>query len=440
MKAVMSGNEAIARGAYEYGVKFAAAYPGTPSTEILENLSAYDGIDAQWSPNEKVAVEVALGASIGGVRALAAMKHVGVNVAADPLMTAAYTGINGGFVIISADDPGMHSSQNEQDNRNYARFAKIPMLEPADSDEAKRFLGIAFDISERFDLPVMIRMTTRVCHSKSIVDLAEPLDVPAKPYKKDFVKYVMLPSSARVRRVSLEERIAKAKEFSESFEENRIEEGDRKIGIITNGVTYQYAREIFPDASYLKLAMINPLPEKTIRRFASMVDKLIVIEELDPFLEEQIRGMGIAVHGKEIFPNIGEFSADVLEESYHKKNAGKVELKIPARLPVLCPGCSHRSVFYAIQKLRLIAMGDIGCYTLAALPPLESMDSCICMGASIGGALGMAKVLPEKQRKKVVWGSSAIRPSSIRGSPASWRRCTITGSGRSASSTTARRR
>lgn len=402
MKAIMSGNEAIARGAYEYGVKFASAYPGTPSTEILEYVSRYEEIDSQWSPNEKVAVEVALGASIGGVRAIVAMKHVGVNVAADPLMTAAYTGITGGFVLISADDPGMHSSQNEQDNRNYAKFAKIPLLEPSDSDEAKRFLGIALDISEQLDLPVMLRMTTRVCHSSSVVSLGEKQDIPRKPYKKDFVKYVMLPSSARVRRIALEERIEKAKKFSERFQENRIEKGDKKIGFISSGVTYQYARELFPEASFLKLAMAFPLPEKKIRRFASMVERLIVIEELDPFLEEQIRAMGIEVHGKDIFSNIGEFDVDVLDRSFYKKRKKSADLNIPARPPVLCPGCSHRSVFYAFQKLRLMPMGDIGCYTLAALPPLGSMDSCICMGASIGVALGMTRVLPEKQKQKVV--------------------------------------
>ena len=402
MKQVLSGNEAIARGAYEFGVRFASAYPGTPSTEILEWISKAKEIDAEWAPNEKVAYEVAMGASMGGARSLVAMKHVGVNVAADPFMTSAYTGVNGGLVLISADDPSMHSSQNEQDNRNFAKFAKIPMLEPSDSQEAKDFIGEALRISEEFDSPVMLRVTTRVCHAKSVVEMKERTEVPLKPYKRDMQKYVMLPTSARGRRKFVEERTNKLKEFGNSYHYNLEEINSIEIGIITSGISYQYAKEIYPKASILKLALTNPLPEKKIKDFAKKVKKLMIIEELDPFIEEQVRAMGIEVIGKDKFPNIGELSLDVLSEVEGEKLPEKKSYNIPMRPPVLCPGCPHRGIFYAFQRLRLTVMGDIGCYTLGAYPPLSSMDLCLCMGASIGGALGMGKVLPEDQRKRVV--------------------------------------
>jgi indolepyruvate ferredoxin oxidoreductase, alpha subunit len=402
MKQVLSGNEAIARGAYEYGVRFAAAYPGTPSTEILEYISKINEIDAEWAPNEKVAYEVAMGTSMGGARTLVAMKHVGVNVAADPLMTSAYTGVNGGLVLISADDPSMHSSQNEQDNRNFAKFAKIPMLEPADSQEAKDFIGEAMRISEEFDSPVMLRVTTRICHAKSIVETAERNEVPLKPYKKDFLKYCMLPTSARGRRKFVEERTNKLKQFGETYKYNTEEIKGTALGIVTSGISYQYAKEIYPEASFLKLALTYPLPEQKIRNFAKKVKKLMVIEELDPYLEDQIKVMGIDVSGKDSIPNIGELSLDVLSEAKGEKIPEKIQQKIPVRPPVLCPGCPHRGIFYAFKRLGLTVMGDIGCYTLGAYAPLSSMDSCICMGASIGGALGIGKVLPPEQKKKVV--------------------------------------
>lgn len=418
MKMVLSGNEAIARGAYEYGVKFASAYPGTPSTEILEVISARaKEIDAEWSPNEKVAYEVAMGASMGGARSLVAMKHVGVNVAADPLMTSSYTGVNGGLVLISADDPSMHSSQNEQDNRNFAKFAKIPMLEPSDSQEAKDFIGEAMKISEEFDSPVMLRVTTRVCHAKSIVELSERTEIATKPYKREMQKYVMLPTSARGRRKFVEERLSKLKAFAENYPLNREEINSKDFGIITSGICYQYAKETYPEASFLKLSLTYPLPENKIREFAKKVKNVMVIEELDPFIEEQLKIMGIKVIGKEKIPNIGELSVDVLSEVKGEKLPEKKSYSIPLRPPVLCPGCPHRGMFYAFKRLGLTVMGDIGCYTLGAYPPLNSMDSCICMGASIGGALGIAKVLPEEKKKKVVGviGDSTFIHSGITG-------------------------
>ncbi|MCX7959715.1 MAG: indolepyruvate ferredoxin oxidoreductase subunit alpha, partial [Deltaproteobacteria bacterium] len=359
-KEILSGNEAIARGAFEAGVAFASAYPGTPSTEILENISRYREIYSEWSPNEKVAYEVAYGASLAGGRALVAMKHVGVNVAADPLMTSIYTGINAGMVLVSADDPGMHSSQNEQDNRRFAYFAKMPCLEPSDSQESKDFLKLAFEISEQFDTPVMLRVTTRVCHSKSIVELAERREVPYKEYRKDFVKYCMLPSSARVRRVELEKRLAKLREYSNKTPLNRIEMNNTDIGIITNGISYQHSREAFPEASILKIGMSNPLPDEIIREFAKKVKKLYVVEELEPYMEEQIRMMGIEVTGKEIIPNIGELTPDIVRNAVLGKKVTYDLPKIPLRPPILCPGCPHRGFFTITSKLGLTVLGDIG--------------------------------------------------------------------------------
>jgi indolepyruvate ferredoxin oxidoreductase alpha subunit len=424
MKEVLSGNEAVARGAYESGAKFASAYPGTPSTEILENVVKYKEIISEWAPNEKVAFEVAMGASMGGARTLVAMKHVGVNVAADPLMTWAYTGVNGGFVLISADDPGMHSSQNEQDNRTFARFAKIPMLEPADSQETRDFTSLAFELSEQFDTPVMLRMTTRTCHAKGVVDLKERQEVGLKPYKKQFAKFVMLPAHARPRRLVVEERMKKLAEYAEESDLNHIEHhGDRKLGVITSGIAYQYVRESTPEASVLKLGLTNPLPMNLIRRFCDEVEKVVVVEELDPILEEQIKAAGLDVHGHDLIPNIGELNTDIVRQSLNGNGTSGTAAvaeaaEIPGRPPVLCPGCPHRGIFYAFRKLRCIVAGDIGCYTLGASPPLKSMDSCICMGASIGVGLGMTTVLEdENMRNRVVatLGDSTFMHSGITG-------------------------
>jgi indolepyruvate ferredoxin oxidoreductase alpha subunit len=388
MKEILSGNEAVARGAYEAGVKVACSYPGTPSTEILENIIQYKDIDASWAPNEKVALEVAIGASIGGGRALATMKHVGVNVAADPLFTLSYTGVKGGLVLVTADDPELHSSQNEQDNRNYAKFAKIPMLEPSDSQECLDFTRLAFEISESFDTPVMLRTTTRISHSKSVTITNDPVSMLPEPkLERNASKYVMLPSNARVRHTIIEERLIKLAAYAETLEINKTEMRDVSIGIITSGISYQYVREILPHASVLKLGMVYPLPLQSIREFAGKVKILYVVEELDPFIEEQIKATGIVVIGKEILPICGETQA-----------IGQ----LPARPPNMCPGCPHRSVFYALHKSGAYVTGDIGCYTLGFMPPLSAMDTCICMGASIGNATGITKVLNPDEQKKVV--------------------------------------
>jgi len=406
MKELMSGNEAIARGAYEYGVTFASAYPGTPSTEITEEFSKYEGVYAEWSPNEKVALEVGIGAAIAGAKAMVVMKHVGVNVAADPLFTVSYTGTNGGLVIITADDPSLHSSQNEQDNRNYAKFAKIPMIEPADSQEAKEYIKLAFQISEQFDTPVFLRSTTRVSHSKSVVELEDPVpreDKTAIQHNRD--KYVMVPAKARVRRVLVEKRMEKLREFGETFPENRIELNDPDVGIITSGMCYNYAKDAFPQYSYLKLGMVYPLPVNLIREFASKVKKIYVVEELDPFLEEQIRAMGIEVTGKKLFPYTGEFDPGLVENTITGNSPNtliNLPVSVPPRPPNLCPGCPHRGLFYVLGKLGAFISGDIGCYTLSFMKPLEGLDSCICMGASIGMAHGMSHALKEKGKGKVI--------------------------------------
>jgi indolepyruvate ferredoxin oxidoreductase alpha subunit len=402
----MSGNEAIARGVYEAGVRFASAYPGTPSTEIMEEYAKYDGVYAEWAPNEKVAVEVAIGAALGGARALAVMKHVGVNVAADPIFTVSYTGIEGALVIISADDPSMHSSQNEQDNRNYAKFAKIPMLEPADPQEAKEYVKLAFEISEQFDTPVFFRSTTRVSHSKSVVMLSDPLAPRDKnTLTRNAGKYVMVPVNARVRRVEVEKRQQALKEFAETFPENKMEINNPEVGIITAGMPYNYARDVFPEFSYLKLGMVYPLPEKLIREFASKVKKIYVVEELDPYLEEQIKAMGIVVTGKDIFPYTNEFDPGIIKNAINGNmdtSLSPYTDPLAPRPPNLCPGCPHRGLFYALKKSKAYVHGDIGCYTLSYLKPLEGLHSCICMGASIGMAHGMSKALGEKGKGKVV--------------------------------------
>ncbi len=403
----LAGNEATALGAYEAGVKFASGYPGTPSTEILENLSRYDGVYTEWAPNEKVALEAAIGACFTGTRSLATMKHVGLNVAADPLFTASYTGVHGGLVIIVADDPSMHSSQNEQDSRQYARAAKLPMLEPSDPAEARNFLKTAFEISEKFDTPVLVRTCTRVAHVKGV---AGPAQAPYTPEEepdiyRDPAKLVMLPANARKRRVEVEKRQKDLAGYGESFSENNIEIGDSRIGIIAAGTSYLYAREAFPEASFLKLGFIYPLPEKTIREFASQVETLYIVEDLDPFLEEQIKAMGIPCHGKDVIPAIGELTTGTVRKAIsgsHRESPFKEGVELPMRPPNMCAGCPHRGLFYNLARLKVFVSGDIGCYTLGYLPPLSAMDSCVCMGASVGVAHGMAKSLGEKGLGKSV--------------------------------------
>ena len=399
----MLGNQAVARGAYEAGVAVATAYPGTPSTEITEFIAKYDDIYAEWSPNEKIALEVAIGASLAGARAIVSMKHVGLNVAADPLFTASYAGVNGGLVIVVADDPGMHSSQNEQDSRFYAKSAHVPMLEPSDSQEAKDYIKLAFELSESYDTPVIVRLTTRVAHSQSMVELAEPQPIALKEYVRNPKKHVMMPAMAKARHIVVEQRMKKLAKDSCQFDINKVEEGDPSIGIIASGIVYQYAKEVLPQASFLKLGMIHPLPKDLILDFASKVDKLYVFEELEPFIEEQIKSWGVQVVGKELFSVQGEYSSNMIERAIKGNSINiKEKAELPNRPPVLCPGCPHRAVFYNLKKLKLTAMGDIGCYTLGALSPLDGIDACICMGASIGMAHGFEKARGKDFSKKVV--------------------------------------
>jgi len=420
-RVLLSGNEAIARGAFESGVKVAAAYPGTPSTEILESLGTYSGPHVEWSPNEKVALETAMGAAFGGARALAVMKHVGVNVAADPLFTLSYTGLRGGLVLVSADDPEMHSSQNEQDNRHYARFAKVPLLEPSDSQEAKEFTKIAFNLSEKFDTPVLLRTTTRVSHSKSVVRLEEPSSPPLSPkLVKDPMKFVMLPANARRRHPVVERRMEDLCHFAETFPENRVEWGDKKVGIITSGISYQYGKESLAEASFLKLGMVYPLPREMIKSFASQVEKLFVVEELDPFIEEQVRALGVEVTGKAAFPICGELNPALVErglKGLHLSTQAEAPKSLPARPPIMCPGCPHRGIFSILSRMKLFVTGDIGCYTLGFLPPLSAIDTCVCMGASLGHAMGLDKALGEEALGKVVAviGDSTFLHSGITG-------------------------
>ncbi len=414
-KLFLSGNEALARGAWEAGVRVAASYPGTPSTEILENLSKYKEIDTEWASNEKVAFEVAYGASIAGARALVSMKHVGLNVAADPLFSSAYAGVNAGFVITSCDDPGMHSSQNEQDNRRYAKFAKIPLLEPSDPQEAYDFVKIAFKISEEFELPVLIRLTTRVSHTKGIVYVNEREEIPLRDYVKNFSKYVLLPLNAKNRHKILEEKILKLKDFSSKIEINRIEKGKKdNLGVVTSGVSYNYAKEVFEDAWFLKLGMVYPFPEKLFKKFYRKVKKVIVVEENEPFIEEEIKILGYKAEGKKYFPICDELSCETIRKGYMKKALPHFEnFETVKRPPQLCPGCPHTGIFFTLKKLKLTVFGDIGCYTLGALPPHNAMDTCICMGASIGNAFGY-----EKARKKkivAVIGDSTFIHSGITG-------------------------
>lgn len=417
---LLSGNEAIALGAYEAGVKVASAYPGTPSTEILENLVDYEGVYCEWAPNEKVALEVAIGASFAGVRALSTMKHVGMNVAADPLFTAAYTGVRGGLVIVCADDPDMHSSQNEQDNRNYAFAAKVPMLEPSDPHEAKEFLKLGYEISEQFDTPVIMRTTTRVAHVKGLAVKGEMAKSAATPgLVKDAQKMVMLPGNARMRRVALAERMKKLVEFAGAFDQNKVEMADTKIGFITAGVSYLYVKEAFPNASVLKLGMVWPLNGKLIKDFASKVEKLYIVEELDPFLETHIKAMGVSCTGKELVPAIGELNATKVRQAITgEAPRGALEpVQIPMRPPNMCPGCPHRGIFHALARQELFISGDIGCYTLAALRPLNAMDTCVCMGASVSMAHGYDKALGKDAIGKMVAviGDSTFLHSGITG-------------------------
>lgn len=392
-KVVMLGNEAIARGAYEAGVKVSAAYPGTPSTEISEYLVRYkDDLYCEWSPNEKVATEVAIGASVSGVRSMACMKHVGFNVAADPAYTVSYMGVNGGMVIVVADDPGLYSSQNEQDTRMVARAAQLPVLEPSDSSEAKEYMKTAFELSEKFDRPFVFRITTRLAHSQGLVALSDREEIEDRPYIKDVKKTVMMPGNAKLRHVEIEKRNLELAEAAETLPINTVELNDTKIGVITSGIPYQYVKEAMPEASVLKLGMVNPLPRKMIEDFASRVDKLYIVEELDPVIEEQVKSWGIKAIGKEIFTVQGEYSANMIRTAVLGQELEIAAPKpAPMRPPILCPGCPHRSVFYVLQKLKLHAAGDIGCYTLGAVAPLSVVDTTICMGASISSLHGMEK-------------------------------------------------
>ena len=405
MKELMLGNKAVARGLYEAGCKVISSYPGTPSTEITEEAAAYNEIYCEWAPNEKVALEVAHGATLGGVRAACAMKHVGLNVAADPLFTISYQGLNAGLVVCVADDPGMHSSQNEQDSRHYAIAAKLPMLEPSDSEESRVFAKKAFEMSEKFNTPVLLKMVTRVAHSQSIVDTEERVEPDRVPYVKDPAK-VMMTLNSRNAHIRVEERTKALIEYAESTELNRVEMGeDTSVGIITDSTSYQYAREVLGDkASILKLGMINPLPEKLIKDFAQKVDKVIVLEELDPIIENQCKQLGIEVAGKDTFPICGEFSQNLVRKCLGMKEPEHITIEenIPARPPVMCAGCPHRGIFYILKKKKCMVYGDIGCYTLGAVAPLNAMDLNVCMGASCSGLHGFNKAIGEEAESNSV--------------------------------------
>lgn len=421
MSKLMLGNQAVARGLYEAGVKVVSSYPGTPSTEITECASAYpkEEIYCEWAPNEKVACEVAIGASVAGARSFCAMKHVGLNVAADPLYTASYTGVSGGLVVAVADDPGMHSSQNEQDSRNHAIGAKLPMIEPSDSAECKEFTKLAYKLSEEFDTPVLLRLSTRVSHSQSKVEEVERENIPNKEYVKNPQKYVMMPAFAKPKHVVVEERTRKLTEYAETTPLNRVEMADTKIGVITSGVSYQYAKEALGDkASYLKLGLVNALPEKLIRDFAAKVQTLYIIEELDPVIENHVRKLGISCIGKEKFTLIGEYSQSYLREKILGETTDTLSFgeNVPVRPPVMCAGCPHRGVFYTLKKLNCVVSGDIGCYTLGAAAPLQAMDTTICMGASISGLHGMNKADKSGENRRVaVIGDSTFIHSGVTG-------------------------
>lgn len=420
MKKLMLGNEAFARGLYEAGCDFVSSYPGTPSTEVTEFAAKYPEVYAEWAPNEKVAMESAFGASLAGKRSFCGMKHVGLNVAADPLFTMSYTGVNAGMIICVADDAGMHSSQNEQDSRHYAIASKVPMLEPADSAEALEFTKIAYEISEKYDTPVIMKMCTRVAHSQSIVDTSDRVEAPAKGYEKDIAKYVMMPGNAKKKHPVVEARTAALTEYAETAPINRLEDGeDKSIGIITDSTCYQYVKEVFGDKyPVLKLGLINPMPVKKLKDFAASVNEVIIIEELDDIIEDHCKKNGIACKGKEIFGCIGEFSQNYIAEKMGLAvPAGKtVDANIPVRPPVMCAGCPHRGLFYTLKKNKLNVIGDIGCYTLGAVAPLSTVDTTLCMGASISGLHGFNKLSPENEKKSVaVIGDSTFMHSGITG-------------------------
>ena len=404
MKQLMLGNKAVARGLYEAGVLFASSYPGTPSTEITEELAKYDDVYSEWAPNEKVAMEAAFGASLAGQRSFCAMKHVGLKVAADPLYTMSYTGVNAGMVIAVADDAGMHSSQNEQDSRHHAIAAKVPMLEPSDSAEALAYAKLAYEISEEYDTPVLLKMCTRVAHSQSVVETGERI-VPAKTYEKNIAKYVMMPGNAKRRHPFVEERAAKLIEFAETSGINRVEMGKTDIGIITSSTSYQYVKEAFGDSvSVLKIGMANPLPEKMIRDFAAAVDTLIVVEELDPIMENHVKALGIPCSGKDLLPVCGEYSQNLVAEALGgtPKKGRTLSEDLPLRPPVMCPGCPHRGLFYTLKKLNATVLGDIGCYTLGAVAPLSTIETTLCMGASVSSIHGFNKALGEEAEGRTV--------------------------------------
>ena len=403
-KQLMLGNKAIARGLYEAGVCFISSYPGTPSTEVTEEAAKYDEIYCEWAPNEKVAMEAAFGASLAGRRSFCAQKHVGLNVAADPLYTMSYTGVNAGMVVLVADDPGMHSSQNEQDSRYHAIASKVPMIEPADSEEALEYTKLAFDISEKFDTPVLIKMCTRVAHSQSVVEPGER-KVPEFNYEKNIVKYVMMPGNAKKRHPFVEERTEKLREYAETSDINKVFMGGTEIGIITSSTSYQYVREVFGDSvSVLKLGMVNPLPVKLIKDFAAKVSKLYVVEELDPIIENHVKSLGLEVSGKDMLPICDEFSQNLIAKSFGKEvtEGYKVEDAIPGRPPVMCAGCPHRGLFFTLKQNKCTVLGDIGCYTLGAVPPLSTIEMTLCMGASISALHGFNKVGGEETEKKTV--------------------------------------
>lgn len=418
-KKLLIGNEAVARGLYEGGLRVASSYPGTPSTEITECIAKYDDVYSEWAPNEKVAMEVVVGSSIAGARSFCGMKHVGLNVAADPLFTASYTGVNAGMVIAVADDPGMHSSQNEQDSRHYAKAAKILMLEPSDSEECLEYAKASYELSEKFDTPVILRLTTRVAHSRSIVNIGERNDIGVKEYVKNPGKYVMMPAMAKKRHIVVEDRMVAEREWAETASINTVEYNDKKIGVISSGICYQYAKEALGDrVSYLKLGCVNPLPIELIKNFAANCDKVYVLEELDPFIEEHCKQIGIDIIGKDAFTLQGEYSQNLIAKVIfgETKPTMKADIDIPARPPVLCAGCPHRGLYYALKKLKLTVSGDIGCYTLGALPPIGMMDTCVCMGASVSALHGRNKADENNCKNSVaVIGDSTFIHSGITG-------------------------
>ena len=419
MKKLMLGNAAVARGLYEAGCRFVSSYPGTPSTEITEEVTQYGEIYAEWAPNEKVAMESAIGASLAGARSFCAMKHVGMNVAADPMFTASYTGVNAGLLIAVADDPGMHSSQNEQDSRHYAIAAKLPMLEPSDSAECLAFVKAAYEISEKFDVPAVLRTCTRVAHSQSAVELSPRADIPLRDYVKDAQKYVAAPANAVKRHVAVEARMRALAEFAETTGLNREEMGDSEIGFVTSGTSYLYVREVFPNASVFKLGLVNPLPVESLRAFSEKVKKLIVVEELDGVIEAHLRANGIRVDGgKDRFGLLGELSQSRLREAMgvEQPESATFDEPVPARPPVMCPGCPHRGLFTVLSKMKLTVLGDIGCYTLGSSAPLAAIDAVVCMGASIGMAHGFTKVRPDAARRAVaIIGDSTFMHSGMTG-------------------------